>query len=132
MGENSKIEWTDNTFNPVRGCEKESPGCDNCYALALSKRNPATLVSNPCRMGPLTLQARRWGLSIVKDIQRRASVDLINAEEEAKILELIDAQTWPRGWDGTEPLASVSFDNVNPDGSVQPVMHALMEGSPSA
>jgi protein gp37 len=38
MGENSKIEWTDHTFNPWIGCTKVSPGCQNCYAEALSKR----------------------------------------------------------------------------------------------
>src|SRR6266568_4666696 len=32
MAENSKIEWTDHTFNPWIGCQKVSPGCDNCYA----------------------------------------------------------------------------------------------------
>lgn len=35
MAENSKIEWTDNTFNPWIGCTKVSPGCDHCYAEAL-------------------------------------------------------------------------------------------------
>jgi protein gp37 len=35
MGENSKIEWTDHTFNPWVGCTKVSPACDNCYAEAL-------------------------------------------------------------------------------------------------
>jgi protein gp37 len=34
MGENSKIEWCDNTFNPWIGCQKVSPGCDHCYAEA--------------------------------------------------------------------------------------------------
>src|SRR5450830_1554464 len=34
MGENSKIEWTDHTFNPWIGCQKVSPGCDHCYAEA--------------------------------------------------------------------------------------------------
>lgn len=34
MAENSKIEWTDHTFNPWIGCTKVSPGCDNCYAEA--------------------------------------------------------------------------------------------------
>lgn len=43
MGENTKIEWTDFTFNPWRGCTKVSDGCKNCYAETLSKRNPATL-----------------------------------------------------------------------------------------
>lgn len=32
MGELSKIQWTDNTFNPWIGCAKVSPGCANCYA----------------------------------------------------------------------------------------------------
>jgi DNA sulfur modification protein DndC len=85
-------------------------------------REDGSLVANPCRMGPLTFEARRWGLERVLDIQARAGVDLINAEEAARILELIDARTWPRGWDGTEPLASLPFDNVNPDGSVQPLL----------
>jgi protein gp37 len=34
MSENSKIEWTDHTFNPWIGCTKVSPGCDHCYAEA--------------------------------------------------------------------------------------------------
>jgi protein gp37 len=34
MAENSKIEWTDHTFNPWIGCTKISPACDNCYAEA--------------------------------------------------------------------------------------------------
>jgi protein gp37 len=32
------IEWTDETWNPVTGCDRVSPGCDNCYALTLAKR----------------------------------------------------------------------------------------------
>jgi protein gp37 len=32
MAENSKIEWTDHTFNPWIGCTKVGPGCDGCYA----------------------------------------------------------------------------------------------------
>ena len=35
MGENSKIEWTEHTFNPWVGCQKVSPGCDHCYAEAM-------------------------------------------------------------------------------------------------
>lgn len=37
MAENSKIEWTDATFNPWIGCTKVSPACDHCYAETLSK-----------------------------------------------------------------------------------------------
>lgn len=35
MAQNSKIEWTDHTFNPWIGCQKVSPGCDHCYAEAM-------------------------------------------------------------------------------------------------
>lgn len=36
MGDKSLIEWTDATWNPVTGCTKVSPGCDNCYAERLA------------------------------------------------------------------------------------------------
>ena len=38
MSEHSKIEWTDATWNPVRGCTKISPGCANCYAATFAER----------------------------------------------------------------------------------------------
>jgi protein gp37 len=38
MAENSKIEWTDHTFNPWVGCQKVSPGCDRCYAEEWARR----------------------------------------------------------------------------------------------
>ena len=41
----TKIEWADLTINPVVGCSKCSPGCDNCYAERFAVRlakNPAT------------------------------------------------------------------------------------------
>jgi protein gp37 len=38
MSNNSKIEWTETTWNPVTGCTKLSSGCLNCYAAALAKR----------------------------------------------------------------------------------------------
>lgn len=78
------------------------------------------LVANPCRMGPLTLEARRLGLARVLDIQARAGVDLINAEEQSAIESMIAASIWPDGWSGTEQRADLPFENINPDGSVQP------------
>ncbi len=36
MAKNSKIEWTDDTWNPVTGCSVVSPGCTNCYAMRLA------------------------------------------------------------------------------------------------
>jgi protein gp37 len=38
MAEKSDIEWTDATWNPVRGCVKISPGCKNCYAERFAER----------------------------------------------------------------------------------------------
>lgn len=38
MAANSTIEWTDATWNPVRGCVKISPGCKHCYAATFAER----------------------------------------------------------------------------------------------
>jgi protein gp37 len=38
VSESSKIEWTDSTWNPIRGCTKVSPGCAHCYAETFSER----------------------------------------------------------------------------------------------
>lgn len=38
MAEHSSIEWTDATWNPVRGCTKVSPGCKHCYAEVFAER----------------------------------------------------------------------------------------------
>ena len=58
MGQRSAIEWTEVTWNPTTGCDRTSPGCDNCYALALAKRLKAMGVDkyqndgNPRTSGP--------------------------------------------------------------------------------
>jgi len=38
MSDHSSIEWTDATWNPVRGCTKISPGCTHCYAELFAER----------------------------------------------------------------------------------------------
>jgi protein gp37 len=40
MGERSRIEWTDATWNPVTGCTSVSDGCRNCYAKRMVERFP--------------------------------------------------------------------------------------------
>jgi len=95
-------------------------------------RKDGSRVPNPQRMGPLTLGARVWALEQVLSIQaevndaavqfRRPAIDLINAEEEARIRQLILAGTWPDGWEGTELTADVPLDVVYRDGSVQPIL----------
>lgn len=53
---NSKIEWTESTWNPVTGCKKISPGCKNCYAERLAKRLAAMGQPNYRNGFRLTLQ----------------------------------------------------------------------------
>jgi len=38
MGRTSSIQWTDATWNPMRGCSRVSPGCENCYAERVAAR----------------------------------------------------------------------------------------------
>ncbi|MBZ5700274.1 MAG: phage Gp37/Gp68 family protein [Acidobacteriia bacterium] len=42
MGEKTKIEWTDATWNPIRGCSRVSEGCRNCYAESIAARFSGT------------------------------------------------------------------------------------------
>lgn len=93
--------------------------------------------ANPQRMGPLTFEARLMGLALILGVQdeinaaaralRRPEVDLINAEEEARIRELIELQTWPDGWDGDEPIATTIMDTVYANGAVQPRLFSESE-----
>ncbi|NLK86654.1 MAG: phage Gp37/Gp68 family protein [Clostridiaceae bacterium] len=45
MSTNSKIEWTQTTWNPITGCTPISAGCEHCYAATLAKRLKA--MGNP-------------------------------------------------------------------------------------
>src|SRR5712664_827659 len=38
MGKTTGIEWTDSTWNPIRGCSRVSEGCRNCYAESVAAR----------------------------------------------------------------------------------------------
>lgn len=91
-----------------------------------------SVAANPQRMGPLTFEARRMGLDRVLAIQAacnagaarlgRPLLDILNRQEEARIRELIDAETWPDGWEGDEPRADTPMASVFRDGSVQPLL----------
>ena len=58
MADKSRIQWTEATWNPVTGCDRISAGCENCYALTMSKRLKAMGVAkyqndgNPFTSGP--------------------------------------------------------------------------------
>lgn len=78
------------------------------------------------RMGPYTMDARRYGLAQVLRIQEdvnsaareqgRPLIDLINEEEHIRILELMAANTWPDGWSGDEVHADVPLPQITRDG----------------
>lgn len=42
MGDKTGIAWTDSTWNPVRGCSRVGPGCENCYAEGVAARFSGT------------------------------------------------------------------------------------------
>lgn len=75
------------------------------------------LSKNPNRKGPLTLEARAWALGEVLGVQSeinaaaldrgRPTIDLINAEEEARIRELIALRTYPNKWSDADPDATL-------------------------
>jgi DNA sulfur modification protein DndC len=82
--------------------------------------------------GPLTLEARLKGLEDVLAIQNEVNLaadrlgsprlDILNAEEEARIRELISLGTYPNGWDGTEPTGDVLLPEVYGNGAIQPLL----------
>lgn len=65
MAENSKISWTDHTFNPWIGCTKVSPACDNCYAETLMDTRYGRVTWGPGEDRSLTSKSnwakpRKW------------------------------------------------------------------------
>lgn len=98
----------------------------------LERLKSGAIAKNPQRMGPLTFEARRYALGRILDIQGRCNdaaaslgrpaIDLLNQEEVARIEALIDAGTWPDGWDGDEPTADTVLPVVYQNGAVQPLL----------
>ncbi len=84
------------------------------------------------RLGPLHLDARRWMLEQVLEIQdevnqsaiiqNRPTMSLINEQELNRIKELIAAKTYPEKWDGTEPKGDEWLPTILSDGSVQALL----------
>lgn len=95
-------------------------------------RKDGTFSKNPQRMGPITLEAREMSLARVCQIQAdvnaeatrigRPLIDMLDAEEVARIRELIAAKTWPDKWTGDEPTADVLLDSIFADGTCQPLL----------
>lgn len=74
--QNSKIEWTDHTFNPWWGCQRVSPGCEHCYAETLAKRyghdvwGPARTTGRRMMGDNYWRQPLRWNEAAAKAGQR--------------------------------------------------------------
>lgn len=90
------------------------------------RRQDGQWSSNVQRLGPLTMDARYYALTRILDIQQRTGVDLINDAEQQRILELIDANTWPNKWTGDEitgdePINAVTLNSFG-DLIVQPLL----------
>lgn len=81
---------------------------------------------NVQRMGPLTMEGRAYGLERVLDIQRRAGVDLINAEEEERIREMWRLDMWPQKWSADDANADQMIDAIMLDSTGQPVTQPLL------
>ena len=67
MSTNSGIEWTEATWNPTTGCDRTSPGCDNCYALTLAKRLKAMGSSKYQLDGDTRTSGPGFGLTLHPD-----------------------------------------------------------------
>ena len=89
-------------------------------------RQDGTFARNVQRLGPLIMDARLYGLQRVLDIQARARVDLINAEEEQRIHELIAANTWPNKWTGNEVDGDEMIDAYTSTSSGEIAKQALL------
>jgi protein gp37 len=68
MADRSSIEWTEATWNPTTGCDRVSPGCDNCYALTLAKRLKGMGSAKYQRDGDASTSGPGFGLSVHSDV----------------------------------------------------------------
>lgn len=91
-------------------------------------KQDGTPVKNLGRLGPLTMDARRYALKTILDIQTKieqhrpadlAGIVLIDPEEDARIRHLIEADTWPNRWDGTEQTGDAEYLDTNANGLYQ-------------
>ena len=126
MAQNSKIEWTESTWNPVTGCTKISAGCKNCYAERMALRLKAAGSPNYVNGFRVTLHPHaleiplRWKqprtifvnsmsdlfhkdvpfdfISKIFDVMCRASHHRfqILTKRSDRLLELSSKLTWPK------------------------------------
>ena len=93
MSDNTSIEWTDATWNPVTGCTKITRGCDNCYAERIAERFRGT-PGHPFERGfDLTLRPERLSQPLSWRRPRRVFVnsmsDLFHKDIPTKFIDSV-------------------------------------------
>ena len=116
----------------LRGIYAEMKKPENRLRKFGEKKKDGTLAANQGRLGPLTFDARKRFLEEIIHIQcrindkafeeKKPAVLLINSDEHARILRLIDDKTYPDGWTGDEMRGDELTDKILRDGTIQPWM----------
>ncbi|WKL16590.1 phage Gp37/Gp68 family protein [Comamonas testosteroni] len=116
MAENTKIEWTDHTFNPWEGCQKVGPGCDHCYA---ETRNARYAGGQAINWGPGAPRRRTSASNWNKPLAWNANHEAFFAEHGrrqrvfcASLADVFDNQV-PAEW--RDDLATLILDTPNLD-----------------
>ena len=117
MSTSSGIEWTDVTWNPVLGCSICSPGCHNCYAMAMARRLKG-VAQSMLKRGENPGRLRHYIEVIGDDGRWNGKVVLV---EEA----LADPQRWPRPRNVfVNSMSDLFHENLDP-GSIRRVCEAM-------
>src|SRR5262249_24866979 len=97
------IEWTDATWNPTTGCDRVSPGCDNCYALKLAKRLKAMGSAKYRNDGDPRTSGPGFGVAVHDDAMteplrwrtpRKVFVNSMSDVGHARVGRLAQARVW--------------------------------------
>ena len=102
MGQNSAIEWTEATWNPLTGCDKISPGCTNCYAERMSLRLRLMGQKNYRNGFDLTLHEHAVGLPLKWKKPQRIFVnsmsDLFHKDVPVEFIQKVFATMRAASW----------------------------------
>jgi Protein of unknown function (DUF5131) len=97
MAQNSNIEWTDDTWNPIVGCQIVSPGCTNCYAMKMAARTEAMTAANakPSPYAGTTMPSKAGGTRVI-EIAPDTEMDFRNLPfwDDSFKLVVFDRRTW--------------------------------------
>ncbi len=94
----SKIEWTDHTFNPWEGCTEVSPGCVNCYAAARNRRFGGGIAHNWGKGAPRRrTSADNWKLPLKWNLEADSFRECLQCGRRASMADVCHqcGKTWP-------------------------------------